>query len=125
MVRSPHPHARIVKIVTDAAKVDADRPWMANNAAELDRRLPPHHGREQRARERRALHRCIERHAREQALADLVLLFQRHARGLLLTGPGMALREFTREMAGAAVIGYVVPAFRASRVEPAVALRSE
>ena len=33
-----------------------------------------------------------------------VPLFQRHARGLLLTGPGMALREFTREMAGAAVI---------------------
>ena len=33
-----------------------------------------------------------------------VPLFQRHARGLLLTGPGMALREFTREMASAAVI---------------------
>ncbi len=33
-----------------------------------------------------------------------VPLFQRHARGLLLTGPGMALREFTREMAGAAMI---------------------
>jgi DNA-binding transcriptional LysR family regulator len=33
-----------------------------------------------------------------------VPLFQRHARGLLLTGPGMALREFTREMAGAAII---------------------
>lgn len=33
-----------------------------------------------------------------------VPLFQRHARGLLLTGPGMALREFTREMAGAAAI---------------------
>ncbi|MGE0828604.1 MAG: LysR family transcriptional regulator [Hyphomonadaceae bacterium] len=33
-----------------------------------------------------------------------VPLFQRHARGLLLTGPGMALREYTREMASAAVI---------------------
>jgi DNA-binding transcriptional LysR family regulator len=33
-----------------------------------------------------------------------VPLFQRHARGLLLTGPGMALREFTREMANAAII---------------------
>ncbi len=33
-----------------------------------------------------------------------VPLFQRHARGLLLTGPGMALREFTREMSAAAVI---------------------
>jgi len=33
-----------------------------------------------------------------------VPLFQRHARGLLLTGPGMALREFTREMAANAVI---------------------
>src|SRR5262245_55356560 len=33
-----------------------------------------------------------------------VPLFQRHARGLLLTGPGMALREFTREMANAAMI---------------------
>ncbi|MET0181435.1 MAG: LysR family transcriptional regulator [Caulobacterales bacterium] len=33
-----------------------------------------------------------------------VPLFQRHARGLLLTGPGMALREFTREMSSAAVI---------------------
>ncbi|MGE3251300.1 MAG: LysR family transcriptional regulator [Hyphomonadaceae bacterium] len=33
-----------------------------------------------------------------------VPLFQRHARGLLLTGPGMALREFTREMASAAMI---------------------
>ena len=33
-----------------------------------------------------------------------VPLFQRHARGLLLTGPGMALREFTREMNGAAII---------------------
>jgi DNA-binding transcriptional LysR family regulator len=33
-----------------------------------------------------------------------VPLFQRHARGLLLTGPGMTLREFTREMAGAAMI---------------------
>jgi ABC-type antimicrobial peptide transport system permease subunit len=28
-------------------------------------------------------------------------------------------------VAGAAVLGYLVPAFRASRVEPAVALRSE
>lgn len=33
-----------------------------------------------------------------------VPLFQRHARGLLLTGPGMALREFTREMSSAAII---------------------
>ncbi len=33
-----------------------------------------------------------------------VPLFQRHARGLLLTGPGMALRDFTREMSAAAVI---------------------
>jgi DNA-binding transcriptional LysR family regulator len=33
-----------------------------------------------------------------------VPLFQRHARGLLLTGPGMALREFTREMAANAMI---------------------
>jgi DNA-binding transcriptional LysR family regulator len=33
-----------------------------------------------------------------------VPLFQRHARGLLLTGPGMTLREFTREMSGAAMI---------------------
>jgi len=33
-----------------------------------------------------------------------VPLFQRHARGLLLTGPGMALREFTREMNANAVI---------------------
>ncbi|MBI1188480.1 MAG: LysR family transcriptional regulator [Alphaproteobacteria bacterium] len=33
-----------------------------------------------------------------------VPLFQRHARGLLLTGPGMALREHTREMASAAKI---------------------
>jgi DNA-binding transcriptional LysR family regulator len=33
-----------------------------------------------------------------------VPLFQRHARGLLLTGPGMALRDFTREMAGVARI---------------------
>ncbi|MGE3143458.1 MAG: LysR family transcriptional regulator [Hyphomonadaceae bacterium] len=33
-----------------------------------------------------------------------VPLFQRHARGLLLTGPGMALRDFTREMSAAAMI---------------------
>jgi DNA-binding transcriptional LysR family regulator len=33
-----------------------------------------------------------------------VPLFQRHARGLLLTGPGMTLLELTREMAGAALI---------------------
>ncbi|MFZ4121198.1 MAG: LysR family transcriptional regulator [Caulobacterales bacterium] len=33
-----------------------------------------------------------------------VPLFQRHARGLLLTGPGMTLRENTREMAAAAII---------------------
>src|ERR1700750_1856127 len=33
-----------------------------------------------------------------------VPLFQRHARGLLLTGPGMALREHTREMSAAAMI---------------------
>jgi DNA-binding transcriptional LysR family regulator len=33
-----------------------------------------------------------------------VPLFQRHARGLLLTGPGMTLRELTREMASAAII---------------------
>ena len=33
-----------------------------------------------------------------------VPLFQRHARGLLLTGPGMALRDFTREMANVALI---------------------
>jgi DNA-binding transcriptional LysR family regulator len=33
-----------------------------------------------------------------------VPLFQSHARGLLLSGPGMALREFTREMNANAVI---------------------
>ncbi len=33
-----------------------------------------------------------------------VPLFQRHARGLLLTGPGMTLLELTRDMAGAALI---------------------
>ncbi|NWG53807.1 MAG: LysR family transcriptional regulator [Hydrogenophilaceae bacterium] len=40
--------------------------------------------------------------ALEQSMG--VPLFQRHARGLLLTGPGMALREHTREMASAAKI---------------------
>ncbi|MBI1251221.1 MAG: LysR family transcriptional regulator [Alphaproteobacteria bacterium] len=40
--------------------------------------------------------------ALEEAIG--VPLFQRHARGLLLTGPGMALRELTREMSAAAVI---------------------
>jgi DNA-binding transcriptional LysR family regulator len=33
-----------------------------------------------------------------------VPLFQRHARGLLLTGPGMKLHEMTRDMANAAMI---------------------